>query len=76
MSYEEIISRWPVGRYTDEPRMALHRAATTSGDSDSIASMTGAFAGAYHGAAAWPGEWMSKIEYKDRLSRLAAALAG
>jgi ADP-ribosylglycohydrolase len=61
--------------YPDQPRMALRRAAATSGDSDSIACMTGAFAGAYHGAEAWPGEWMSKIEYKDRLSRLAAALA-
>jgi ADP-ribosylglycohydrolase len=61
--------------YPDEPRMALHRAATTSGDSDSIACMTGAFAGAYHGAEVWPGEWLSKIEYRSRLSNVAAALA-
>jgi ADP-ribosylglycohydrolase len=59
--------------YSDEPREALRRAATTSGDSDSIACLTGAFAGAYHGLAIWPADWVERIEYRDRLARLGAA---
>jgi ADP-ribosylglycohydrolase len=56
--------------YPDTPVAALRRAAVTSGDSDSIACLTGAFAGAYHGIAAWPGEWIERIEYKERLKAL------
>ena len=59
--------------YPDELREALRRAATTSGDSDSIACLTGAFAGAYHGLAAWSTDWVERIEYLDRLARLGAA---
>lgn len=40
--------------FPDEPLTALRRAACTSGDSDSIACLTGAFAGARLGAGAWP----------------------
>ena len=36
---------------------ALGRAAATSGDSDSIACLAGAFLGAAHGMAAWPEAW-------------------
>ncbi|HKR01867.1 MAG TPA: ADP-ribosylglycohydrolase family protein [Pyrinomonadaceae bacterium] len=60
--------------FPDDPRKALWRAAVTSGDSDSIACLTGAFIGAYHGIAAWPRDWIERIEYKDKLSRLAAEL--
>ena len=49
---------------------ALARAATTSGDSDSIACLTGAFLGAAHGMAAWPEEWAAQIEYADQLAAL------
>jgi ADP-ribosylglycohydrolase len=56
--------------YPDDPVSALRRAAVTSGDSDSIACLTGAFAGAYHGLAAWPGEWIERIEYRERLKAL------
>lgn len=58
-----------------EPKQALRRAAVTSGDSDSIACLTGAFAGAYHGADCWPPDWMLRIEYRERLARLAAKLS-
>jgi len=61
--------------YPDEPLSALRRAAVTSGDSDSIACLTGAFAGAHLGAGRWPREWMRRIEYRDRLARLAGELS-
>lgn len=58
--------------FIDEPLTALRRAACTSGDSDSIACLTGAFAGAYHGAEAWPTEWADRIEYRGDLQTLGA----
>ena len=62
--------------YPDEPLKALRRAAVTSGDSDSIACLTGAFAGAHLGAGCWPRGWMRRIEYRERLAALAAGLSG
>jgi ADP-ribosylglycohydrolase len=56
--------------FPDDPVAALRRAAVTSGDSDSIACLTGAFAGAYHGMAAWPEDWVARIEYRERLAAL------
>lgn len=56
--------------YPEDPVAAIRRAAVSSGDSDSIACLTGAFAGAYHGLAAWPSEWLEQIEYRDQLNRL------
>lgn len=61
--------------YQDEPLNALRRAAVTSGDSDSIACLTGAFAGTHLGAGRWPREWIQRIEYRDRLVMLAGALS-
>ncbi len=57
-------------RNPDDPVAALRRAAVTAGDSDSIACLTGAFAGAYHGFGAWPKEWINRIEYAGRLAML------
>jgi ADP-ribosylglycohydrolase len=54
--------------FRDEPVAALSRAATTSGDSDSIACLAGAFAGAAHGLDAWPEEWAGRIEHGDELA--------
>ncbi|MEU7637505.1 ADP-ribosylglycohydrolase family protein [Streptomyces sp. NPDC039016] len=59
--------------FPDEPVTALRRAACTSGDSDSIACLTGAFAGARLGAGAWPREWAARIEYRTELLSLGAA---
>ncbi len=59
--------------YPQDPVAAIRRAAVSSGDSDSIACLTGAFAGAYHGLAAWPAEWVSRIEYRDQLAALGRA---
>jgi ADP-ribosylglycohydrolase len=60
----------------DDPRAVVRRAAYSSGDSDSIAALAGAFAGAHHGAAAWPEDWVRDIEYRDRLLALGAAWDG
>jgi ADP-ribosylglycohydrolase len=52
---------------------AIRRAALTSGDSDSIAAITGALAGAHLGVAAWPAEWRAGVEYASRIARVADA---
>lgn len=59
--------------FPDDPLAAIQRAAVTAGDSDSIACLTGAFAGVYHGLATWPAAWVARIEYRERLATLAAA---
>ncbi|WUS96261.1 ADP-ribosylglycohydrolase family protein [Streptomyces sp. NBC_00708] len=58
--------------FPDEPVTALRRAACTRGDSDSIASLTGALSGAHLGASAWPAAWSDRIEYRSDLLSLAA----
>ncbi|MFK8845795.1 ADP-ribosylglycohydrolase family protein [Streptomyces sp. Ac-502] len=59
--------------FPEEPLTALRRAACSSGDSDSIACLAGAFAGAHLGAGAWPEEWAGRIEYRDELLALGEA---
>ena len=56
--------------YPTDPIAAIRRAVVSSGDSDSIACLTGAFAGAYHGLAAWPTEWIARIEHFEQLAML------
>lgn len=51
----------------DDPVAAVRRAAASSGDSDSLACLAGAFAGARHGEAAWPQDWVERIEYRTDL---------
>ncbi|MEU5720645.1 ADP-ribosylglycohydrolase family protein [Micromonospora sp. NPDC047738] len=58
-------------RHADDPVGALARAATTAGDSDSIAALAGAFLGAARGMSAWPADWSTRIEYADQLTTLA-----
>ncbi len=58
--------------FPGDPVAVIRRAAVTAGDSDSIACLAGAFAGAHLGVAAWPEEWTSRIEYRERLVRLGA----
>lgn len=59
--------------FMDEPVAALGRAAATSGDSDSIACLAGAFAGAAYGFDVWPTEWAQRIEYHEELDRIGRA---
>ncbi|MFJ5937205.1 ADP-ribosylglycohydrolase family protein [Streptomyces sp. NPDC093071] len=56
--------------FPGEPLTALRRAACTRGDSDSIAALAGAFAGAHLGADAWPAEWADRVEYRSDLVAL------
>ncbi|MFD3728233.1 ADP-ribosylglycohydrolase family protein [Streptomyces sp. NPDC058671] len=58
--------------FPGEPLTALRRAACTRGDSDSIAALAGAFAGAHLGADAWPKEWEEHVEYRSDLLTLGA----
>jgi ADP-ribosylglycohydrolase len=60
--------------FADEPVAGLGRAAATSGDSDSIACLAGAFLGAAHGSSAWPEAWATQIEYADQLRALCQSL--
>jgi ADP-ribosylglycohydrolase len=53
--------------FPGEPLTALRRAACSSGDSDSIACLAGAFAGAHLGADAWPQEWAERVEHRSDL---------
>lgn len=52
-------------RFWDNPVLAISEASRTSGDSDSIASITGAIVGAFHGEDAWPLHWRQVIERRD-----------
>ena len=61
--------------FPNQPIEAIRRAAATSGDSDTIACLTGAFAGIYCGIDAWPQDWVANIEYHDRLTALSETLA-
>ncbi|MEY9839437.1 ADP-ribosylglycohydrolase family protein [Streptacidiphilus sp. EB103A] len=56
----------------DQPASVLRRAAHTSGDSDSIATLAGAFAGAHLGPQAWRPQWAERVEYHEELLSLAA----
>ncbi|ASW53928.1 ADP-ribosylglycohydrolase family protein [Plantactinospora sp. KBS50] len=61
-------------RQPADPVAVLARAATTAGDSDSIAALAGAVLGALHGMPAWPAEWAGRIEYADQLDALGSEL--
>lgn len=57
--------------YPDDPEAVIQRAVVSSGDSDSIACIAGSFAGVYHGIDAWSQDWINRIEYRERLQKLA-----
>ncbi|AZI43329.1 ADP-ribosylglycohydrolase family protein [Deinococcus psychrotolerans] len=59
----------------NDPVESLRRAAVTKGDSDSLACLAGAFAGAYLGLEAFPAEWQARVEYAAELERLSLAFA-
>ncbi|MBD0422985.1 ADP-ribosylglycohydrolase family protein [Streptomyces sp. TRM S81-3] len=56
--------------FPDEPVAVVQRAAFSSGDSDSVAALAGAFAGAWIGGPSWPADWVRALEYHDRVRPL------
>lgn len=57
--------------FPEDPVRVIRRASFSSGDSDTIGAIAGAFAGAYHGFAVWPTDWTDRIEYRAELDQLA-----
>ena len=62
--------------FPDRPLDALTFAVCCGGDTDTIAAMTGAMAGARRGASALPGALLSRLEDAEHIARLAEALIG
>jgi ADP-ribosylglycohydrolase len=60
--------------YPDDPVAVIRRAVVSSGDSDTIACIAGAFAGVAHGLDAWPSDWVERIEYHDWLLSMSKTL--
>jgi ADP-ribosylglycohydrolase len=65
---------WCVLRAGGEFRQSVLRGANSGGDSDSIASIAGAIAGAAGGSSAIDPAWLRTVEKADLLERLAVAL--
>jgi poly(ADP-ribose) glycohydrolase ARH3 len=55
-------------------KAAVGYAVSLGGDTDTIAAMTGAISGAYHGIEAVPEQWRCKLERKDYIERLGEKL--
>lgn len=53
---------------------AVAAAASSGGDTDTVAAIVGALSGAYHGASAIPERWLSRISHRDRLEKVAEGL--
>lgn len=64
-----------VARHPGDIAAALLEAANTPGDSDSIATITGALLGAAHGIEAIPPGWVADLERSDELTTLATTAA-
>lgn len=58
-------------RHIDSFTDAVTQAVQLGGDTDTIAAMTGALAGAFHGVTAIPTPWRTRLEAYDRLDALA-----
>lgn len=61
-------------RYRDDAAVAVTFAIGLGGDTDTIASMAGALAGAHLGEEAFPASWRARVEDAPRLRELASHL--
>jgi poly(ADP-ribose) glycohydrolase ARH3 len=61
--------------HPDQPGDAIGFAVRVGGDTDTIAAMTGALAGARCGASALPPPWLQRLEFAGRLAAAADRLA-
>lgn len=59
--------------HEDYAKVVLY-AISLGGDTDTIAAMAGAIAGAYHGEEALPRKWVENLERRDYIKRLAEKL--
>lgn len=55
---------------------AIAAAASSGGDTDTVAAIVGALSGAYHGASAIPERWLNRISHRDHLEKVADGLIG
>jgi ADP-ribosylglycohydrolase len=55
---------------------AVSAGASCGGDTDTVAAIVGALAGAYHGASAIPERWLKRISQRDELERVSNELIG
>lgn len=53
---------------------AVSAAASCGGDTDTVAAIVGALAGAYHGASAIPERWLKRISHRDQLEQVSTDL--
>ena len=61
--------------FRHDPEEAICAAARSGGDTDTVATIVGALAGSYHGAAKLPDRWLTKIGHKKRLENVAQQLS-
>jgi poly(ADP-ribose) glycohydrolase ARH3 len=66
---------WAFLSRLDDPEEAVVRAVGLGGDADTIGAMTGALAGAFHGASALPERWVAVLEEGERGRSYAESLA-
>lgn len=62
-------------RHPDDPTAVIEFAIRLGGDTDTIAAMAGAIAGARCGESALPAEWLQRVEHGSRILSLADMLA-
>jgi ADP-ribosylglycohydrolase len=55
---------------------AVAAAASSGGDTVTVAAIVGALSGAYHGASAIPERWLNQISHRDHLEKVADQLIG
>ncbi len=60
------IALWTFLKFRDEPARAVSEAVAAGGDTDTIAAMTGAIVGAYHGVDCFPARWLDGLENEVR----------
>lgn len=65
-SHSVSFALWCFLAREDDPEEAIVRAVNAGGDTDTIGAMTGALAGAYHGASSLPARWVEPLENGER----------
>ncbi|MBU4077795.1 MAG: ADP-ribosylglycohydrolase family protein [Euryarchaeota archaeon] len=75
MVYDTVPSAfYCFSRHFDEPENAVIEAANAGGDTDSIACITGALAGARHGIDAIPERWIKGLENRELVEHIAGSI--